>query len=59
MPHDGREHGPPMAAANQPLDIAIEEQIMDYRRLGQSGLQVSELCLGTMTFGHGADEATA
>jgi aryl-alcohol dehydrogenase-like predicted oxidoreductase len=32
---------------------------MEYRRLGQSGLKVSELCLGTMTFGHGADEATA
>jgi aryl-alcohol dehydrogenase-like predicted oxidoreductase len=27
---------------------------MKYRRLGQSGLFVSELCLGTMTFGgHG------
>ena len=24
---------------------------MEYRRLGQSGLKVSELCLGTMTFG--------
>lgn len=32
---------------------------MEYRRLGQSGLKVSELCLGTMTFGHGTDEATA
>lgn len=32
---------------------------MEYRRLGQSGLKVSELCLGTMTFGHGADEAEA
>jgi aryl-alcohol dehydrogenase-like predicted oxidoreductase len=28
---------------------------MDYRRLGRSGLKVSEICLGTMTFGHGAD----
>jgi aryl-alcohol dehydrogenase-like predicted oxidoreductase len=26
---------------------------MDFRRLGNSGLRVSELCLGTMTFGHG------
>jgi len=25
---------------------------MDYRRLGRSGLKVSEICLGTMTFGH-------
>ena len=32
---------------------------MDYRRLGQSGLKVSEICLGTMTFGHGADAAEA
>ena len=24
---------------------------MRYRRLGKSGLRVSELCLGTMTFG--------
>ena len=32
---------------------------MEYRRLGQSGLKVSELCLGTMTFGHGTDQATA
>ncbi len=29
---------------------------MEYRRLGSSGLKVSEICLGTMTFGHGADE---
>ena len=32
---------------------------MEYRRMGRSGLKVSELCLGTMTFGHGADEAEA
>ena len=30
---------------------------MHYRRLGQSGLKVSELCLGSMTFGRGADQA--
>jgi aryl-alcohol dehydrogenase-like predicted oxidoreductase len=30
---------------------------MDYRRMGRSGLRVSEICLGTMTFGHGADQA--
>lgn len=28
---------------------------MEYRRMGRSGLKVSEICLGTMTFGHGAD----
>ena len=32
---------------------------MDYRRLGRSGLKVSEICLGTMTFGNGADQAEA
>jgi len=30
-----------------------------YRRLGSSGLVVSEICLGTMTFGSMADEATS
>ncbi len=30
---------------------------MDYRRVGRTGLKVSEICLGTMTFGHGADQA--
>ena len=29
---------------------------MEYRRLGRTGLKVSEVCLGTMTFGHGADQ---
>ena len=28
---------------------------MRYRRLGGTGLVVSELCLGTMTFGNGED----
>jgi len=32
---------------------------MDYRRLGRSGLQVSPICLGTMTFGDRTDEAEA
>jgi aryl-alcohol dehydrogenase-like predicted oxidoreductase len=32
---------------------------VEYRRLGRSGLKVSEICLGTMTFGNGADEAEA
>jgi aryl-alcohol dehydrogenase-like predicted oxidoreductase len=30
---------------------------MEYRKLGRTGLKVSEICLGTMTFGHGADMA--
>jgi aryl-alcohol dehydrogenase-like predicted oxidoreductase len=32
---------------------------MDYRFMGRTGLKVSEICLGTQTFGWGADEPTA
>jgi aryl-alcohol dehydrogenase-like predicted oxidoreductase len=32
---------------------------MDYRTLGNSGASVSELTLGTMTFGAEADETTS
>ncbi|MFN2157436.1 MAG: aldo/keto reductase, partial [Anaerolineae bacterium] len=32
---------------------------MDQVRLGTSGLKVSRICLGTMTFGGGADEETS
>ncbi len=32
---------------------------MDHRRLGRTGLKVSEICLGTMTFAGQSDEATA
>ena len=32
---------------------------MEYRRMGNSGLKVSEICLGTMTFGHGTDQDEA
>ncbi|NEE20969.1 aldo/keto reductase, partial [Streptomyces sp. SID7499] len=32
---------------------------MKQRFLGRSGLRVSELCLGAMTFGQDTDEATA
>jgi len=32
---------------------------MQTRRLGSTGLKVTELCLGTMTFGHQCDEATS
>jgi aryl-alcohol dehydrogenase-like predicted oxidoreductase len=32
---------------------------MQIRRLGRTGLKVTEICLGTMTFGNQADEATA
>ena len=32
---------------------------MQHKRLGRSPIQVSKICMGTMTFGSGADEATA
>jgi aryl-alcohol dehydrogenase-like predicted oxidoreductase len=32
---------------------------MEYRFLGNTGVQVSKLCMGTMSFGGDADEATA
>src|SRR5665213_2252141 len=32
---------------------------MDHTRLGRTGLQVSRLCLGTMTFGLQCDEPTS
>jgi len=32
---------------------------VDYRKLGRTGLEVSDLALGTMQFGWTADEETA
>lgn len=32
---------------------------MEYRQLGRAGVRVSKLCLGTMNFGDGTDEAEA
>ena len=32
---------------------------MKIRRMGRTGLKVTELCLGTMTFGHQCDEPTS
>jgi aryl-alcohol dehydrogenase-like predicted oxidoreductase len=37
------------------FDIMTRNSMMEFRRLGRSGLKVSEICLGTMTFGHGTD----
>src|SRR4051794_24547963 len=37
----------------------LASSAMDYRFLGGSGLQVSELCLGTMMFGVEVDEQTS
>lgn len=32
---------------------------MKTKRMGRTGLKVSEICLGTMTFGKQCDEATS
>ena len=32
---------------------------MKTKRMGRTGLKVSEICLGTMTFGQQCDEATS
>jgi aryl-alcohol dehydrogenase-like predicted oxidoreductase len=34
-------------------------RLMKICRMGRTGLKVSEICLGTMTFGHQCDEATS
>jgi aryl-alcohol dehydrogenase-like predicted oxidoreductase len=39
--------------------VIIEEGFMQYKRLGRTGLVVSEACMGTMTFGGVTDEAEA
>src|SRR5690348_12681101 len=36
---------------------SVEENPMDYRVLGTTGVRVSRLCFGTMSFGGDADEA--
>src|SRR6202171_3020431 len=36
-----------------------EEKNMKIKRLGTTGLKVSEVCLGTMTFGNQAEQETA
>jgi aryl-alcohol dehydrogenase-like predicted oxidoreductase len=43
-----------------PVEVFSGRQtIMEYRRLGNSGLKVARICLGTMQFGWSADEATS
>ncbi|CAN5702316.1 aldo/keto reductase [soil metagenome] len=38
------------------IGFRVKGMKMDYRRLGNTGVMVSELCLGTMTFGRELDE---
>jgi aryl-alcohol dehydrogenase-like predicted oxidoreductase len=37
----------------------LREKSMEYRKFGSTGLSVSRVCLGTMTFGFQTDEATS
>src|SRR5207249_4552941 len=50
----------PRNSSKLPLfDRLIQGNRMNVRRLGRTGLKVSEICLGTMTFGHQCDERTS
>lgn len=44
---------------SQKLRNQLRSETMEYRRLGRTGLNVSELCLGTMQFGWTADHPTS
>src|SRR5690242_2002020 len=47
-------------AATRPFESTGDYNLaMDYTRLGDSGLMVSPLCLGTMMFGDRTDEAAS
>jgi aryl-alcohol dehydrogenase-like predicted oxidoreductase len=52
VPHSNRERD-----GKTGTEARTREGAMEYRRMGRCGLKVSALCLGTMTFGHGMDEA--
>src|SRR5690606_17043903 len=51
--------GPRVEQGETPSPGSNVTSSMDYRRLGRTGLKVSELCLGTMQFGWTTDEAGA
>src|SRR6201746_915257 len=38
---------------------SYEENYMDYRSLGRSGLKISPICLGTMMFGGATDQPSS
>ena len=47
-----------MMGANR-RQVITERRAMKYVYMGRTGVQVSEVCLGTMTFGNEADEETS
>ena len=57
VPNIERLRRPP--APDRAADSRKPMPTIEYRRLGASGLEVSPLCLGTMTFGDRTDAATA
>src|SRR5206468_5973621 len=53
---------PAAIATAEPLSHSLEQPkgiTMEYTRLGRTGLKVSRLCLGCMTFGREIDEAAS
>ena len=46
-------------SGHRPVDLPYTVGLMDHVRLGNTGLLVSKLCLGTMTFGLQSDETTS
>src|SRR6266567_1996325 len=54
-----REHGTCQTDNKQTIRRSEEEKTMKIKRLGRTGLKVSEICLGTMTFGNQCDEPTS
>src|SRR5262245_38334646 len=52
--------GPPsLHITTYPTTVSHPETAMKFRRMGRTGLKVSEICLGTMTFGNQCDERTS
>src|SRR6266581_1162833 len=54
-----REHGTCQTDNKQTIRRSEEEKTMKIKRLGRTGLKISEICLGTMTFGNQCDEPTS
>src|SRR5262245_12734728 len=48
-----------MGSTSRGVRPSVPLPLMKHRSLGRSGLKVSEICLGTMTFGYQSDEATS
>src|SRR5260370_18799175 len=54
-----KEDGLPRALRSSQRRSHSEDQPMQYRQLGRSGLKISPICVGTMMFGGPTDEATS